>query len=87
MSNTIQIQFNASATNLNALILALKALNPNVLDAHPSRWVRVDELTGEETDAGPRLDVEIVYGPRPDVQPVIDLVVSYMTALPHVSLR
>jgi hypothetical protein len=45
--------------------------------------VRIDPLTGAESDTGPRLDVGIVHGARQDVQPVIDMLVGYMAASPR----
>ena len=86
MTTNIAIQFNADVLDIQALVLALKSMSTDVVGVEVSRWVKVDELTGEETDAGPRLDVEIVHRARPQARPTIEAIAVFMAESPLVVL-
>ncbi len=85
MTNSIWIQFNAQAPNLDAVSLALRAVVPQVLSVEASRWVAIDSDTFEERDAGPRLDVEISYRAASEARPIIAAIVAFIQASPLVT--
>jgi hypothetical protein len=86
MTTNTAIQFNAHVPDLEALALALKSMSPDLVGVEVSRWVKVDELTGEETDAGPRLDVEILHRARPQARPTIEVITVFLAESPLVIL-
>ena len=83
MSAALHIQFNGQLADESQLLADLRARGIEALSVRASRWVRTDPVSGEESDAGGRIDVEIRYRSLPDSRPVIEAVDRFMAETPR----
>jgi hypothetical protein len=74
MSATMHIQFNGKLADEAHLLAELRARGIDALSVRASRWIRTHPASGEESDAGGRIDVEIQHRPMPEARPVIEAV-------------
>lgn len=85
MSATMHIQFNGELADEPQLLADLRARGIDVLSVRASRWVRTDPLSGEEFDAGGRIDVEIRRQAMHDARPIMDAISAFMAESPLVT--
>jgi hypothetical protein len=79
------IQFNGQLADESRLLADLRARGMDALSVRASRWVRTDAASGQELDAGGRIDVEIRHRPMPDARSVIEAVEAFMADTPLVT--
>lgn len=85
MSAAMYIQFNGELADEAQLLADLRARGIDALSVRRSRWVRVDPASGEQVDAGGRIDIEIRQRAMPDARPEIEAVAAFMAASPLVT--
>jgi len=84
MSATMYVQFNGDLADESQLLADLRARGIDALSVRRSRWVRIDPVSGEQVDAGGRIDVEIRHRALPDARPEIGAIAAFMAASPLV---
>lgn len=81
----MHIQFNGHLADESQLLEDLRARGWDALSVRASRWVRRDPASGEESDAGGRIDIEIRHQAMPDARPLIEAVAAFMADTPLVT--
>jgi hypothetical protein len=85
MSATMYIQFNGQLDDESQLLADLRTRGIDALSVRASRWIRTDAESGEESDAGGRIDVEIRHRAMPEARSVIEAVEAFMADAPLVT--
>jgi hypothetical protein len=78
------IQFDGLITDLASFEQALHLAGLFPLSVRLSRWIRTDPLTLLESDAGPRIDIELLPQPWPLAALKVQMLQQCVAASPYV---
>jgi hypothetical protein len=78
------IQFDGDITDLATFEHGLQLVGLFPLSVRLSRWIRTDPETLVESDAGPRIDIELFRQARPFMLPNVQALQAYVDASPYV---